>query len=129
MGDAGLIVPQGYDPSPTDALTIYFKIASVFDFADYGREIVYPHYLATQREISFEQLVELTSLTPIADYLATAEKIGLMHNVDDITLGEGDIDYLIEVFGERAQIYPKGGHCGNLAYRDNVAYVIDFFTD
>ena len=129
MSNSGIIVPRGYDPSPTDALTVYFKIASVFDFADYGREIVYPHYVATQREISFEQLVELTSLRTISDYLASAEKIGLMHNVDDITLEDGDIEYLIEVFGSRAQIYPKGGHCGNLAFRDNVAHVIDFFTN
>jgi hypothetical protein len=26
-------------------------------------------------------------------------------------------------------IFPRGGHVGNLAYRDNLAYIVDFFTD
>ena len=32
------------------------------------------------------------------------------------------------VFGTRAKIYVKGGHCGNLAYRDNIADMIAFFN-
>ena len=52
-----------------------------------------------------------------------------MHNADDILLAEGDIDYLRDVFGERAQIYPRGGHSGNMAYIDNVAHMLDFFSD
>jgi hypothetical protein len=31
------------------------------------------------------------------------------------------------MFGDRARIHPKGGHVGNLDYRDNVAYIIEFF--
>ena len=52
-----------------------------------------------------------------------------MHNEDDFLLAEGDLDYLRRVFGERARIYPKGGHSGNMDYKDNVAYLTDFFTD
>ena len=52
-----------------------------------------------------------------------------MHNVDDITLSREYIDYLVTVFGDRAIIYPRGGHVGNLDYRDNIAYMIDFFTE
>jgi hypothetical protein len=43
-------------------------------------------------------------------------------------LADGDVDYLREVFGDRAKIYNKGGHVGNLDYRDNIADIIDFFT-
>ena len=38
----------------------------------------------------------------------------------------GDIDYLRDVFGERAQIYRRGGHSGNMAYVDNVARMLAF---
>ncbi len=50
-----------------------------------------------------------------------------MHNADDILLSADDLEFLRDVFGTRAQIYPRGGHSGNMLYRDNVAYVIDFF--
>jgi hypothetical protein len=74
-------------------------------------------------------LAERNSLRAIGDYLREASKIGLMHNEDDFLLSEGDLDYLRGLFGERAQIYPRGGHNGNMDSKDNVAYVIDFFTD
>jgi hypothetical protein len=51
-----------------------------------------------------------------------------MHNADDILLSADDLQFLEGVFGDRARIYPTGGHCGNLAYKDNIAYLIDFFT-
>jgi hypothetical protein len=52
-----------------------------------------------------------------------------MHNADDFLLTKGELEYLKELFGERAEIYPRGGHCGNMAYRDNIAHLIEFFTD
>ena len=32
--------------------------------------------------------------------------------------------YLQEVLGDRAKIYPYGGHCGNMDYSENVAYML-----
>jgi len=42
-------------------------------------------------------------------------------------LAPGEIDFFREVFGERAKIYPHGGHCGNMAYPDNLAFMVGFF--
>jgi hypothetical protein len=50
-----------------------------------------------------------------------------MHNADDFTVSADDLRFLETVFGERARIYPSGGHNGNLAYRDNIADLIEFF--
>ena len=50
-----------------------------------------------------------------------------MHNADDIILAPGEIEFFRQVFGNRAKIYPRGGHCGNMAYRDNVTYLVDYF--
>ena len=52
-----------------------------------------------------------------------------MHNADDIILADGELDYLVGVFGARAKIYPDGGHCGNMAHRDNVAFMVDYFKN
>jgi hypothetical protein len=68
-------------------------------------------------------------LRSIETYLRSSPKLALMHNVDDVILGPGDIDWFRDVFGARAIIYPRGGHCGNLDYRDNVAEIIRFFRE
>ena len=52
-----------------------------------------------------------------------------MTNQDDIILGPGDIEYLQATLGDRAKIYPTGGHCGNMDYKDNVVDMLDFFNN
>jgi hypothetical protein len=129
MADLGVLVAQNHEIALTESLTPYFKAASLLDFEFYARQILYPYYLKTSPDLSFEELAERNSLRAISDYLAEADKVGLMHNKDDFLLSEDELGYLRRLFGERAQIYPKGGHAGNMEYKDNVAYVIDFFTD
>ena len=78
---------------------------------------------------TIELLIDAVSLQSIADYLRGADKIRVMHNADDVILEPGEIDFFPEVFGDRAIIYPHGGHCGNINYRDNVAQMLQIFTD
>jgi hypothetical protein len=59
--------------------------------------------------------------------LKRSGKIAVMHNEDDIILKPGEIDYLKKVFGNRARIYPRGGHGGNLDHRVNIKHMLDFF--
>ena len=70
-----------------------------------------------------------SSLTAISDYLGSTGKITVMHNQDDVILEPGEIDFFREVFGDRAKIYPRGGHCGNMAHRDNVAHMVNTFKN
>ena len=78
--------------------------------------------------MSCDQFICAISLTEIADYLRSSKKITVMHNQNDIILEPGEIEFFNEVFGERATIYPVGGHCGNMSYRDNVALMVSTFT-
>ena len=112
----------------TDSLTPYFKASMLLSFEDYARRVLYPYYRETAPEVTFDELVARDGLRAIAGYLKDTPKIGLMHNADDILRGAGELPFLEDVFGDRARIYPTGGHCGNLAYKDNIAYLIDFFT-
>ena len=50
-----------------------------------------------------------------------------MTNENDFILAPGERDYLRQLFGERTKVYPRGGHLGNLEYRDNMAYMAGFF--
>jgi pimeloyl-ACP methyl ester carboxylesterase len=129
MTDAGLLIAPGHEISLTESLTPYFKAASQLSFEDYARAILYPYYLERAPATTFEQLSQLNSLSAIENYLRDADRIGLMHNADDIIVSPDEIGYLEDVFGDRAVIFPRGGHAGNLAYRENLAYVVDFFVD
>lgn len=72
---------------------------------------------------------QASSLYALEDYLSATNKIGVMHNADDIILGTGDLGFLKEHFAERLTLYPYGGHLGNLDYRDNGADILEFFHE
>ena len=128
MAQVGVLVAPDQTPGITTSLTPYFKASTQLSFQDYARRVLYPYYVEAAPGVTFDQLVERESLRTIGDFLKATPTIGLMHNLDDFTLSHDELEYLLGVFGARARIYPTGGHCGNLAYRDNIAYLIDFFT-
>jgi len=72
-------------------------------------------------------LIQQTSLYALEDYLRQSPKITVMHNADDLILGPGDLGFLRRTFGERLTLYPRGGHCGNMDYRDNSQAMLEFF--
>ena len=45
---------------------------------------------------------------------------------DDVILVPGEIDFLRATFGQRAFIYPRGGHLGNLALAQTQADYVGF---
>ncbi len=129
MTQAGLIVPKNRILSSHDSLTDYFKVTVNTGFVDYFNELFYPYFKSRRPDITEEVLKYEVSLKSIEDYLKNSEKIALMTNEDDLILKPGELDYLRGIFQSRAKIYPKGGHCGNMSFRDNVEYMINFFKD
>jgi len=129
MNNRGYIVPKNLKLFRTDSLTDYYKVATdCKGFEEYAKKLLYPYYRQHGAgNLSFDEFVEHSSLKDIEDYLRNSPKIGLMTNADDFILGPGDLDWFRRIFGERARIYPYGGHCGNLAYIDNVRDMIAFF--
>lgn len=128
MSDFGYIKPRGLVLTRHSDLTVYDSLSTRLNFTDYYHEFFYPFYRDEFPELSRDEFISTISLKPIDNYLRTSQKISLMHNVDDVILSTGDIDYLAELFGERAQFYPYGGHCGNLTHRDNVAHMVGIFA-
>jgi hypothetical protein len=129
MTNSGYIVPKNLKLYRTDSLTDYLKVVCHGNgFKEYAEEILYPAFKAREPGLSLRKLVDRSSLKAIESYLQTSTKIGMVTNADDFILAPGDIDYFKQVFGTRAKIYPRGGHCGNMGYKDNVTYMVDFFT-
>ncbi len=127
FNNLGYLVPKNTELGTTTSLTKYSKASRRLGFSDYVEEIYLPYFSKTTGS-SHDDLIAQSSLLSIKDYLQQSEKIGLMHNENDPILMEGEIDTIKSLFPGRAMVYPYGGHCGNMEYKDNVAYMIDFFS-
>jgi hypothetical protein len=126
MNNLGYLVPKNTKMTSTTSLTKYSKASRRLGFSDYVEEIYLP-YFSNKTGISRDDLITQSSLLSIKEYLQSADNIGLMHNENDPILRKGEIDIIKSLFPDRAIIYPYGGHCGNMAYKDNVAHMVNFF--
>jgi hypothetical protein len=127
MSQSGYIVPKGATAKISADVSDYFVVAHRTGFMEYAQELMLPFYQERDPAITFEKLVQRASLYPLENYLRNSKKIGLIHNEDDIILAAGEMDWLKDVFGDRSKIYPHGGHLGNVAYKDNINYMVEFF--
>jgi hypothetical protein len=127
MRGGGYITPKNVVMSNSTALERYAMVGIRTGFTDYFHEYFYPYFHAKDSTLTEQGLIDNLSLKHIEKYLRSAKKIGLLHNQDDIIMEPGEVDYLHGVFGPRAQIYPTGGHCGNMNHPDVVRFIINFF--
>ena len=107
----------------------YFKAVNFATFEDYVNKIGFPYYKKYNKDFSIEDLKREASLRIIEDYLRTSPKIAAVTNADELILNEKDIEYLKDVFKDRLIIYPKGGHCGNMFYKENVDVMLKFINE
>ncbi len=97
------------------------KAANKLNFAQYLENFLTFGYDPSIRASKIDQLNAICSLPAVADIASRDNgEIFVMHNADDFLLREGDIEWLESTFGDRALIYPRGGHMGNIWYPDNV---------
>ncbi len=128
MNNYGFVKPKEVILDRHSNLQIYRQVVSRLGFTDYFHEYFYPYYRDHDGAGERDAFMQTASLSHIEDFLRNNPKISVMHNEDDIILEPGEINFFREVFGDRAKIYPYGGHCGNMSYRDNVAHMINTFT-
>jgi len=107
----------------------YFKAVNFATFEDYVNKVGFPYYKKYNSNFTIETLKKEASLRVIEDYLRTSPKIAAVTNSDELILNEKDISYLKDVFKDRLIIYPKGGHCGNMFYKENVDVMLKFVNE
>lgn len=129
MNGGGHVLRPGTVLRVGDSTTPFFRVCLRWTFGDYAREMVLPLWRKRHPGADMAHLRARNGLTEIAGFLRRADHIGLVHNADDIILKPGDIDLLTRIFGDRARIYPKGGHLGNMLYPPNVEYMLRFFQE
>lgn len=129
LNNAGYIKPKNLTLYPTDSLTDYLKVAQGVSFSDYYHDLYLPFYLSRHSGLTEQGVIKAESLGSIEGYLKGADKIRVVTNQDELILAPGELDYLRRIFGSRLKVYPYGGHCGNIEYQENVAYMIQFFKN
>ncbi len=126
MTNFGFVKPHNETLKKTSSMGKYLRVGMRVGFTDYYHEYLFPFYQKKDPSLTREGLADMMSLRYIEDFLRGAENIGVVHNQDDIILTKGEIDFFPEVFGDRAMIYPRGGHMGNLFHRDTLAYIVEY---
>lgn len=127
MTNSGYVVPKNRVLSPTDSTFDYFLVSSHLSFIDYFKEYLFPYIQKQRPGLTEEAYIRSLSLVSIAAYLKSSAKFGVMTNENDFILTKEELEYLRQLFGERTKIYPRGGHLGNLEYKENLAYMVAFF--
>ncbi|MDR3579624.1 MAG: alpha/beta hydrolase [Oryzomonas sp.] len=125
--NSGYVVPKNRVLSPNDSLFDYFLVSSHLSFFDYFNEYLYPYFQKQRPGLTKQEYIASLDLRSIEGYLKSSAKFGVMTNENDFILTKAELDYLRQLFGERAKIYPRGGHLGNLEYKENLAYMVAFF--
>lgn len=119
----GQIAPPGRWLGDGHSLTPYFEQALMCDFNCYLRQQLLPFWQQQyEPQGDLQQLVKATSLHAVQDYL---RDLHAFHNLDDIILGEGDLDWLQAQLGSRLRLYPRGGHMGNLTHSSYAADLLE----
>lgn len=126
MTNSGYVVPKNRVLSTNDSLFDYFLVSTHLSFFDYFNEYLYPFFQTRRPGLTRQEFIEGLSLRSIEGYLKSSAKFGVMTNDNDFILTREELDYLRQLFGERAKIYPRGGHLGNLEYKENLAYMVAF---
>ena len=125
--NSGYVVPKNLVLSTNDSLFDYFLVSSHLSFFDYFNEYLYPYFQKQRPGLTKQEFIASLSLRSIEGYLKSSAKFGVMTNENDFILTGTELDYLRQLFGERTKVYPRGGHLGNLEYKENLAYMVAFF--
>ena len=87
------------------------------------------HCRRASRGVTREELIRRASLYPIESYLRRDPRVVMLGTQDDVILSRDEMLWLEDVFGERARIFPTGGHCGSMDQREFVREMLRLIFD
>ena len=97
---SNVIVRRNRRLSSTDSLTNYYKASLRIGFTGYIEHLLLPFYRHRRPGITLDTLIRESSLEAIAPYLRSSNKIGLIHNADDIILDDSELNFLRTLLGD-----------------------------
>ncbi|MBI9079440.1 MAG: alpha/beta fold hydrolase [Pseudodesulfovibrio sp.] len=126
---AGYLVPlSAYPLSSTTPLMPYAEASFEISFKSYMDEYLLPYLQYLDPGLDRWTMIKQCSLYEISDYLKKTDKVVLVGNVNDPILDEHDLAFIGKVFGDRATLFPSGGHCGNIMYGPFVEKMLELVS-
>jgi hypothetical protein len=122
----GLYAPADETLRVSTSLTPYLRRALFCNFSCYVETQLWPAWQERNPGRSMRDMAWRTSLESVEGYLRNNQRIAVISNADDFILSRDNYYFLADVFGDRAFLYPRGGHGGNLQHRDVVARMLSF---
>ena len=120
MTNAGYVVPKDARLTATTSLTDVMLEALRLNFVDFFDGVYVPFVQKLEPGVTSEELIQRASLWPIESYLRRDQRVVMLGTQDDVILSRSEMLWLNDVFGERARIFPTGGHCGSMDQREFV---------
>ena len=108
------------------SMSEYYSAVNYSNFQNYIDRIGFKTYKKLDKTLTMKKMIENSSLKSIENYLKGAENIAVVTNEDELILTPENLNYLKETMGSRIKIYPYGGHCGNMFYKENVTSMINY---
>lgn len=111
-------------------MTKYFRKINFANFEDYVKNLAYPYYKEIYGEkLNLSELEKIGGLKSIDGYLKNSKNIYVVTNEDELILSKDSLDYLKATFKNNIKVYPWGGHCGNMFYKENVDYMLSVMKE
>ena len=125
MTNAGYVVPKNARLTPTTSLTEVMLQGMRLTFVDFFDGVYVPKVQAREPGVTRQQLINRASLRSIESYLRQDQRVVLLGTQDDVILSRAEVFWLNDVFGERARLFPTGGHCGSMDQREFVRSMLE----
>ena len=126
INHGGRYVPADKELKVSTSLTPYLRRALFCDFSCSINTQLWPAWEALNAGRTIDEMAYETSLRSLQAFLHDSPNIAAVSNADDLILTQNDYRFLADTFGERAYLYPHGGHGGNLDYPQVAERYMDF---
>jgi hypothetical protein len=129
MTNAGYVVPKNARLTATTSLTDVLLAGLQLNFIDFFDGLYVPALQAREPDVTREELIRRASLYPIEGFLRQDPRVVMLGTQDDVILSRDEMLWMADVFGERARIFPTGGHCGSMDQREFVREMLRLLFD
>jgi len=126
MTKSGIYTDPDKKLTKFQSMSEYYSAVNYSNFQNYIDRIGFKTYKKLDKTLTMEKMIEYSSLKSIEPYLKSAKNIAVITNEDELILTPDNLKYLKDTMGNKIKIYPYGGHCGNIFYKDNVTFMVDY---
>jgi len=104
----------------------YYSAINYSNFQNYIERIGFKTYKKLDKTLTMKKMIKNSSLKFIENYLKSAKNIAVITNEDELILTPDNLEYLKKTMAGKIKIYPYGGHCGNMFYKDNIISMVNY---